>query len=48
MIMLGSFFLFLHENIFCIPFEVPHKGTSNEYLQHMFFYGELEKSIPEL
>ena len=31
------FFLFLHENICCgYSLEVPHRGTSNEYPQHMF------------
>ena len=31
------FFLFLHENIWCADsLEVPHRGTSNEYWQHMF------------
>ena len=31
------FFLFLHKNIFCgYSLEAPHRGTSNEYPQHMF------------
>ena len=31
------FFLFLNENICCgYSIEVPHRGTSNEYPQHMF------------
>ena len=31
------FFLLLNENICCgYSLEVPHRGTSNEYLQHMF------------
>ena len=30
------FFLFLHENICCgYSLEVPQRGTSNEYLQHI-------------
>ena len=33
----SSFFFFFHENICCgYSLEVPHWGTSNEYLQHMF------------
>ena len=35
-IILGSFFLFLHKNIYCgYSLEVPCWGTSNEYPQHM-------------
>ena len=31
------FFLFLNENICCgYSLEAPHRGTSNEYPQHMF------------
>ena len=31
------FFLFSHENIYCgYSLEVPHRGTSNEYLQYVF------------
>ena len=33
------FFLFLHENICCrYSLEVPHRGASNEYPQHMFLW----------
>ena len=39
------FFLFLHKKICCgYWFEVPHRGTSNEYPQHMFC-GEIRKII---
>ena len=32
-----NIFLFLHENICCgYSLEVPRRGTSNEYPQHMF------------
>ena len=32
-----TFFLFLEGNICCgYSLEVPHRGTSNEYPQHMF------------
>ena len=38
------FFLLLHENIHCwYPLEVPLWGASNEYLQRMFFFGEISK-----
>ena len=31
--------LFHHENIYCeYPLEVPHRGTSNGYPQHMFLW----------
>ena len=43
MIILGYFFLFLHENVWIYN----KNSASNEYSQHMF-YGELEKIIPEL
>ena len=45
MIILGYFFLFLHENICCgYSLEVPQQGISNEYPQCMFFFMEkLEK-----
>ena len=34
-----SFFLSLHENICCgYSLEVPHRGTSNEYPQHINIY----------
>ena len=33
------FFLFLHENIYCgYSLEVPRRGVSNEYPQHMFLW----------
>ena len=33
------FFLFLQENICCgYSLEAPHRGTSNEYPQHMFLW----------
>ena len=48
MIILGQFFLFLHNNICCgYSLEAPRRGASNEYPQHMF-YGEMEKIILEL
>ena len=35
-----TFFLYLHENICCgYSLEVPRRGTSNEYPQHMFWWG---------
>ena len=43
------FFLFFHKNTYCeYLLEVPQQGTSNEYPQYMFFYGELEKLILEI
>ena len=36
----------------CYSLEAPRRGASNGYPQHMFlfvfFYGEMEKIIPEL
>ena len=38
------FFLFLHENICCgYSLEVPQRGTSNEYPQHMFSWRNKKK-----
>ena len=38
-------FLFLHRNICCgYSLEVPHRGTSNEYPQHMFLLKK-EKAV---
>ena len=38
------FLLFLHENICCgYSVEVPHRGTSNEYSQHMFSWRNKKK-----
>ena len=35
----GNFFLFLFENICCgYSFEVPQRGTSNEYPQHTILW----------
>ena len=49
LIIMGYFFLFLHKNICCgYSLEAPQLGTSNEYPQHTFLYGELEKIIPQL
>ena len=37
MIILGSFSPVLHKNICCgYSLEAPHRGSSNEYPQHMF------------
>ena len=37
------FFLFLYNNICCrYSLEVPYQGTSNEYLQDMFFWRNKE------
>ena len=34
-------FLFLHKNIYCgYSLEVPRRGTSNEYPQHMFLWSK--------
>ena len=34
-----TFFLFLYENVCCrYSLEVPHRGTSNEYPQHMVLW----------
>ena len=38
-IIVGSFFLFLHKNICCgYSLEAPRWGASNEYPQHMFLW----------
>ena len=41
------FFLFLSENICCgYSLEAPHRGASDEYPQHMFFFcAEVIKSV---
>ena len=39
MIILGYFFLFLHKKISCgYPLEVPQRGASIEYPQHVFLW----------
>ena len=48
-IILDNFSCFSIKNICCgYALEVPCLGISNEYPQYLFFYGELEKIIPEL
>ena len=45
---LGYFFLLLHKNICCgYSLEVPHRGTSNEYPQHMFLWRK-KKNYPKI
>ena len=42
--MIFLIFLFLHKNICCgYSLEVPQRGTSNEYPQHMFLWSNKEK-----
>ena len=42
MIILGCFLLFLHKTGCGYSLEVPQRGTSNEYLQHVF----MTKNLP--
>ena len=47
-IILGQFPLFLHKNLCCgYSFEVPHRGTSNEYPQHMFLW-RIRENYPRI
>ena len=36
------FILFLHKNLLWYSLEVPHRGTSNEYPQHMFSWRNMK------